>query len=195
MKVLKTIGFWFIQSTWGCIMTLIGGFTACVLMIMGYKPKRFYNNIYFEVGENWGAISLGGFFICSKDSYYITKQHEAGHSIQNMLWGPLFPFVIGIPSLLRSQLRNQDSHLKKSLFNLVYFLGAGLATTLLACLGALVLHSKWFTISAEVLRLYFIGLSIWLSAVEIPKYDKQAVDYDSIWFEGQATKWGRKYFK
>ena len=26
--------------------------------------------------------------------------HEAGHGVQNCLWGVLFPFIIGIPSLI-----------------------------------------------------------------------------------------------
>ena len=30
-----------------------------------------------------------------------TRPHEFGHSLQNCLWGPLFPFVIAIPSATR----------------------------------------------------------------------------------------------
>jgi hypothetical protein len=34
-----------------------------------------------------------------------------------------------------------------------------------------------------------------MSTCEIKKYDKGYVDYDDIWFEGQATRWGTKVFK
>lgn len=195
MKVLKNIIFWFLQCTWGSIMTLIGAAAALMLMIAGKKPKRLHQNIYFEIREDWGAIDLGPFFLCGKKSYYILKQHECGHSIQNIIFGPLFPFLIAIPSALRFLLRKFKSHLTKSLFNLLYFCISIIFTTGLACISGLIFHIKWLTIVFECFRLYFISLSIWLSAFEISKYDKKQVEYDAIWFEGLATKLGRKYFK
>jgi hypothetical protein len=30
-----------------------------------------------------------------------TKWHEHGHAIQSCIFGPLFPFIIGIPSVVR----------------------------------------------------------------------------------------------
>ena len=33
----------------------------------------------------------------------------------------------------------------------------------------------------------------WLLNIEIPKYDDRAPEYDSIWFEGGATKTGTKF--
>jgi len=194
MKTLKTIGFWFVQCTWGIIMTLIGAIVALVLIITGHKPKRLGPNIYFEIGDYWGGVNLGPFFLCCKNGGNSTKLHECGHGIQNMIFGPLFPFLVALPSALRYWLRNFDTHLGKSLFNLAYFILAIAVTTGLACITGLLLHIKWLTITIEVFRLYFISLSIWLSGFEIRKYDKGYVEYDAIWFEGQATYLGEKYY-
>jgi hypothetical protein len=57
--------------------------------------------------------------------------------LQNLIWGPLFPFVIAIPSAIR----------------------------------------YWY----RELKYYRKGLY-------------PDTDYDSIWFEGQATKWGNKVY-
>lgn len=194
MKVLKTISFWLIQCTWGFIMTFIGAIVTLGFIIAGKKPQHIGPVVYIQTGKSWGGINFGGFFFCSKDLNTNTKYHECGHAIQNMIWGPLFPFVIGLPSLIRCLLRSNSDHLSKSLFNLYYLLTTLIVTTGLACIAGAWLHIKWLTIVIESFRLYFLLLSIWMSALEIPKYDKGYVDYDSIWFEGQATKWGNKIF-
>lgn len=63
--------------------------------------------------------------------------HEAGHGLQNIVWGFLFPFVVCIPSAIRYWYRELKYHRK---------------------------HIK-------------------------PK-----TEYDDIWFEGQATRWGHIYY-
>ena len=157
MKTLKTIGFWFIQCTWGIIMTLIGAIATFALILAGKKPKHIGPVVYTEVGQGWGGVELGGFFICSKGSSNHTKLHECGHSLQNMILGPLFPFVVAIPSATRYWLRNFSTHLGKSLFNLCYLLAALVITTGFAILfGPVIDGFKWLTIVFEVLRLYFL---------------------------------------
>ena len=194
-KILSYIVYWFIQCTWGCIMTLIGAIVTLSLMIFAKKkPQTVGPVVYTVVGKGWGGVELGGFFLCSEGSGPHTKCHEAGHSLQNMIWGPLMPFVVCIPSATRYWLREFETHLGKSLFNLFYLLAAVILTTGLACITGAWLHIKWLTILIEVIRLYFLCVSIWMSSTEIPKYDRGYVDYDSIWFEGQATRWGEKVF-
>ena len=193
MKILKTIGFWLIQCTWGFIMTFIGAITALALILAGKKPQHMGPIIYIETGHNWGGINLGGFFFCDAEVKLDTKFHEVGHAVQNMIFGPLFPFLIGFPSLIRYWLRTFDCRLKKSLFNLFYLFAALILTTGLACItGPLLPGLKTLTIVIEIIRLYFLIVSIWLSAIEIKKYDKGYVEYDAIWFERQATKIGNK---
>lgn len=194
MKVLKTIGFWIGQCTWGFIMTFIGAIVAFALILMGNKPQTLGPIIYIQVGKNWGGISLGGFFFCDADCENDIKYHEAGHAIQNLIFGPLFPFLVGIPSLIRCMLRERNSRLKKSLFNLYYLITTLIITTGGACIAHYALDLKWLVIFFEALRIYFLLISIWMSAFEIKKYDKSYVDYDAVWFEGQATKIGNKIF-
>ena len=193
-KCLSYSVFWFIQLTWGIIMNLVGAVVVLSLLIAGKKPHKVGPVIYVQVGKDWGGLELGGFFICCENATAKTIYHECGHSIQNLIWGPLFPLVIAIPSATRYWLRQFNTHLSKSLFNLFYLLSALALTTGIACITGGLLHIKWLTIVVESFRLYFLLISIWMSTIEIKKYDKQSVDYDAIWFEGQATCLGIKIF-
>jgi hypothetical protein len=196
MKTLKTIVFWLLSLTWGIVSTLPGLLVGLTMLIIGKKPHKIGPCIYFYIGKNWGGFSMGPIFICCENCSEHTLLHEAGHAIQNIIWGPLALFIISIPSVTRYWLRRCDSRLAKSLFNLCIFLASLIVTTGLACISVfLIPNSKGLTITIEVLRLYFLLITIWVGAIELPKYDKGPVDYDAIWFEGQATRWGTKLFK
>ncbi len=93
--------YYFLNFTFGLPMTLIGLIVSLVFLITGHKPKRFAGSVYFELGHNWGGLSLGPFFICQEGCDEAIKTHEFGHSIQNCMFGPLMPFVVGIPSAVR----------------------------------------------------------------------------------------------
>ena len=135
--IFKRILFYIVSFTWGSIMSVAGLLTTIIFLPFG-KLGIYHGRIYTEIGENWGGLELGCFFICCKNATEELKAHEAGHGLQNCLWGPLFIFVIWIPSAIRYQYRE------------------------------------------------------WLRNHDIEKYN-QLPPYDSIWFEGQATKWGLKY--
>lgn len=192
--------YWLLQCTWGFIMTFIGAVAALGLIVTGHKPKRLGPTIYFEVGHNWGGVELGGFFICDCESDLDTKYHECGHSLQNIIWGPLFPFLIAIPSAVRYWLRECKGHLNKVFFSGAILFISLIVFTLLAWLMTFT-GIKFLVILMELFRIYFTLISIWLTAIEIPRYvnpchpSREAyVDYDSIWFEGQATRWGVKVY-
>ena len=78
-----------------------------MLLYLGGKPHKNGCTIITEIGENWGGLELGCFALCSKYSenhqYYYdeVRRHEFGHSIQNIILGPLFLFVVSIPSAIR----------------------------------------------------------------------------------------------
>lgn len=93
--------FWVIQCTWGGVMTLVGAVIALGLTMFHVKHKRFHNYIYFEIGKGWGGFNCGAFFFTCKDCSLHTKQHEAGHGIQNIMLGVFMPFVVSIPSVVR----------------------------------------------------------------------------------------------
>lgn len=131
-------GYYALSFTWGIIMTAIGMLVAGVLRLAGKKPTKEGPCWCFVVGKNWGGVSLGPVMLMSPANYAAgrTVKHEFGHSLQNCIWGPLFPFVIAIPSAAR----------------------------------------------------------YWVREFQYNKGTPPTMDYDAIWFEGQATEWGNKHF-
>lgn len=139
---MKKVLYWIGQLTWGIVMSLIGLITAliCILFLKGKVHKNGYT-IIIEVGGNWGGINLGCISLCGgyttvcpdENWFQHTRRHEFGHSLQNLIFGPLFPFIVAIPSAIRYHYQNYRN--KKGLPN---------------------------------------------------------KEYDAIWFEGQATRWGTK---
>lgn len=126
-KTLFYILFWFLSCTWGIIMTLIGAIAALVLMCCGYRPSLFGPYVYFTVGRGWGGVNFGPFFVIAEDMGTYTETHEAGHGLQNIIWGPLFPFVIAIPSFIRYWYReiiyrtNPTRYYKLPPYNSIWF--------------------------------------------------------------------------
>ena len=136
MLILKRIGFYFLSFTWGILMSLVG--LIAIAILAPFKRVHVYHGrLYGTVGNGWGGLELGCFFLCGEDCQieYLLA-HESGHGLQNIIWGPFVIFVIFIPSCIR----------------------------------------YWYR--------------------EL-KYERKGMvpptDYDAIWFEGQATKWGFKY--
>lgn len=138
-RTIQYIIYWLISLTWGCLMTTVGLLVALGCLITGHKPRTLGPNIYFKVGHNWGGVEFGPIFVVSKDANLHTILHEAGHGIQNLIWGPLMPFVISIPSAIRYWYRE-----------IIYRKN----------------REKYWTLPG----------------------------YDSIWFEGQATRLGDEYY-
>lgn len=132
---MKRTVFYLLSFTWGLPMTLLGCIVALVLVVTGHKPKRWGYCWYFEVGENWGGVELGVFFVTDKTPTEHTKNHEHGHGIQNCYFGFLMPVIVCIPSAIR----------------------------------------YWYREYARYTQPY-----------------KQLPPYDSIWFEGQATRLGNE---
>lgn len=152
-KILFIILFWLVSCTWGIIMTTIGAVATGLLNLIqligkwfgkDFKIKTHKNGCSFitEVGNNWGGLELGAFALCGNYSttspqwFDHTRKHEFGHAIQHLYLGPLFIFVVAIPSASR----------------------------------------YWYQIIMQ-------------------KKGKQFPEnwYDSIWFEGGATKTGEKF--
>ena len=97
MKIL----FYILNFTWGIIMNIFGLIGAGAMLVLGKRPLRHAGSITFHIGRNWGGVSLGIFsFVCENASKH-TLDHEFGHAVQNALYGPLFPFIVAIPSFIR----------------------------------------------------------------------------------------------
>lgn len=93
--------FFFLQWTWGILMNILGLLIISVLVCCGKKIEKHNLSYYIKIGNNWGGVSFGMFFLTEKAPSEHTKDHETGHALQNCLWGVLFPFVIALPSVVR----------------------------------------------------------------------------------------------
>jgi hypothetical protein len=78
--------------------------------------KERKNDIYIlETNSKQGSVSLGNFVFISKytKNRDFTVKHELGHTIQSKYLGPLYLFVIGIPSILWVIVRRMVPKLRK----------------------------------------------------------------------------------
>jgi len=87
----------------------VAGLFATIFSLIFLKGKIHVNGLGLitEIGDYWGGVSLGLFALSGryKDrSTYIynnIRKHEFGHSLQNAILGPLFIFIVAIPSMIR----------------------------------------------------------------------------------------------
>ena len=96
MKLLRKskLLYWVLQWTWGLVANICGaiflGFLAAIGKIS--KVKRIEGTgvlmVRLKGDKGWG-LSLGMFAFVSSDFTGVVV-HEAGHSIQNIIFGPLF---------------------------------------------------------------------------------------------------------
>lgn len=106
MKIFKNVLFYLASFTWGICLTLPGSLVALVLLMAGFKPRLFHNRVYFLVGNNWGGFGMGPFIVLSNsDDDDFSKCHEAGHGLQNLIFGPIQVFI-SLASVFRYHYRN-----------------------------------------------------------------------------------------
>ena len=98
----RRILFYLLSFTWGAIMSTIGLIAMGIFACCG-RVRVWHGRLYALVGNDWGGLELGCFFLAGKngESNPHLCGHECGHGLQNCLWGPLFIFVIFLPSAIR----------------------------------------------------------------------------------------------
>lgn len=112
-KVFLGVIWWLWQLTWGALLTYIGLIVTlfCIIFLKGKPHKNGFSYIV-EVGGNWGGLELGAVALCGSYSqkdkgcydpawYQHTRKHEFGHNVQQLIFGPLQLFIVGIPSICR----------------------------------------------------------------------------------------------
>ena len=112
MFVMKKILYIAIQCSWGILQTLLGLF---VFLINVRNKHYFYHGAIITERKAPSSVSLGIFVFTTvnpmKDKRTINAipdnelssrllVHEYGHTIQSLIFGPLYLFIIGIPSTL-----------------------------------------------------------------------------------------------
>ena len=91
-----------LQKNNGKPLSLIGDIVYLILNVFGYQQKMFYDICpYFEIGTDWGGLSIGWFFICCKDASEKTKCHELGHTLQNANIGGWKMLGLSLMSVIR----------------------------------------------------------------------------------------------
>ena len=94
--------YYILMFTWGLLTSVIGLLVTFVLSVCADKKLIKYDKVwYFKVAKNWGGVSLGCMFIRDTTSIDTIQPHEDGHTYQNALLGPLFIFLVAIPSTIR----------------------------------------------------------------------------------------------
>lgn len=80
-----------------------------------FRREEYNGTLYLYLIGFPGAISLGQFVLLNinylEDEW--TKAHEFGHAKQSMILGPLYLFVIGIPSLVHAAFFFDYKNIKK----------------------------------------------------------------------------------
>lgn len=93
--------YYVLTFTWGILMNIIGVFATMVTSACGGYVYIKHGRVIVEIGKCWGGVTFGNFIIVDLTSDNSIIAHEIGHSIQNAFMGPFFPFLVGIPSVVR----------------------------------------------------------------------------------------------
>lgn len=99
--------FYILSWSWGLPLTLCGAAVIGILRLRGVPIHRFGPCLYAETGKNWGGLELGMFFLKDKSPSAHICLHEAGHAVQNIIFGPLMPLIVSIPSAVRWHMRTR----------------------------------------------------------------------------------------
>lgn len=92
--------YYLIQWTWGILANILGAIIFLFAAAAKWPIQRYRRAVQILVPWNFGGLSLGMFILrgAANDS---VLPHEYGHTIQNLRFGPLYLFAIGIPSAIR----------------------------------------------------------------------------------------------
>ncbi len=105
MKALRKILFYIWQFTWGLPQNIVGLIGFLVAKAHGREQEKFHNSyISYISRKDFGGVSLGIFIFINTnvrdDRRHDMRIHEYGHTIQSAILGPLWPFVIALPSVI-----------------------------------------------------------------------------------------------
>ena len=93
--------FWIWQWTWGLPVNIVG-LIMYLALYKTCKHDRIGNAFITLLPWNVGGLSMGMFIFMAGHGAepwtHDTRIHEYGHTIQCLLLGPLYWFVVGIPS-------------------------------------------------------------------------------------------------
>lgn len=95
--------YYLIQFTWGLPLNLVGCVAALIYVLGGRRLTKYGWNYCLELRVKFG-LELGIFMIVPDGTEIIatsTKNHEHGHAIQNLYFGPFMIGTVCLPSAIR----------------------------------------------------------------------------------------------
>ena len=185
---MKKFMYYLIQWTWGLPLNLIGAIVCLVCLCCKCQINKYRNGVEIIVPQNFGGVEFGMFFVRGKDCAGVAP-HEYGHGIQNLWWGPLFPFVITIPSATRYWIRQFKTPKARRTFVCLFIFIITILCSILTVIG-FTFGLLPLIIISTLFFAYGIVIWSWLRFKEIPDFEDKKTKYDDVWFEGQATKLG-----
>lgn len=102
---MKRVLFILAQAIWGFPQTFVGGL---LFLAHRHRPHMTFHGAVVTPWKRRGNVSLGPFIFLSEhinpDFAARILVHEYGHSVQSLIFGPLYLVVIGLPSLIWGEL-------------------------------------------------------------------------------------------
>lgn len=105
-KPLRGALFALVQWTWGLPQNLFGAFCTLFLRGMRFRYHGALVTVYKRVKflDNQSGFSLGSFIFMpetwSEHDLKTLVVHEYGHSVQSLVLGPFYLFVVALPSVI-----------------------------------------------------------------------------------------------
>lgn len=83
-----------------------------------YREFRLKDVYVFYFQKFSGALTLGRYIFIHDYAMHVvrgqrqtnTEKHEYGHTIQSKIFGPLYLFVIGLPSIIHAAIHDNKKH-------------------------------------------------------------------------------------
>lgn len=106
MNWIKYLSYWLWQLSWGFCQSLLG---LLLFLKNRHCPHAFYHGAVLTKWHGLGGVSLGPFIFAADENNPKLRDksraermcaHEFAHTVQSLLLGPAYLFVIGLPSFL-----------------------------------------------------------------------------------------------
>ena len=101
-----------VKFLWQLPQNLIG--LLLVMVVRADTIKRVDGKRIWYSEKMKGAVTLGEYIVINMDKYYSsptsTERHEIGHYKQSLIFGWLYLFIIGIPSIIHAILHKGGNY-------------------------------------------------------------------------------------
>ncbi|MBO4359116.1 MAG: hypothetical protein J5796_04875 [Erysipelotrichaceae bacterium] len=112
--------YYILQLTWGILQNIAGFLVCAFLLIKDPKRPRFrFKGSFVTLWDSPYSAGIGMFIFLgrTRPEYFMpVLVHEYGHTIQSCILGPLYFFVIGLPSYIWAHRRKYAENRTRGLY-------------------------------------------------------------------------------